>query len=86
MAAQALGETYYGRLQGLRVVGKRNSEPDNVNIVLRGVGFALIYLERAEGRRFGAERSAAHHCESEPQSIAQPKMDLVIRNTNVKMR
>jgi hypothetical protein len=53
--AQTLGETYYGRLQGLKVVGKRKSEPDNVNIVLRGVGFALIYLERAEGRRFGAE-------------------------------
>jgi hypothetical protein len=50
VAAQALGQRYYDRLQGLTVVGKRNTEAGNVNIVLRDVGFALIYLKRAEGR------------------------------------
>ena len=49
VAAQTLEESYYGRLQGLKVVGKRNSESNNLNIVLRDVGFTLIYLKKAEG-------------------------------------
>jgi hypothetical protein len=49
VAAQTLEESYYGRLQGLKVVGKRNPEPDNLSIVLRDVGFALIYMKKAEG-------------------------------------
>jgi hypothetical protein len=42
MTAQTLEESYYGRLHGLKVMGKRNSELGNLSIVLRDVGFALI--------------------------------------------